>query len=62
MSEQEFLEIAKSYYGAIKALKGEASFYEYERKFVEIHQSMGRAILERSLNEVPKNERKKTTV
>lgn len=62
MSEQEFLEIAKGYYEAIKSLKGEASFYEYERKFVEIHQSMGRDLLERSLNEVPKNARKKTTV
>jgi len=59
MSEQEFMEKAREQYQKIQGLKGETSFYEYEKKFDELWVEFGRATLEKSISALPEDRRKK---
>jgi uncharacterized membrane protein len=59
MTEAEYLDLARQKYQALQALKSKATFYDYEKFFVDIWQDLGRQVLEKSLSDVPKDRRKK---
>lgn len=60
MSEEEYLEIAKKRYREVNALNdGELSFYDYEKRFVDIMDDMSRELLEKNISRVPLDKRKK---
>lgn len=60
MSEEEYLEIARKRYREINALNdGNLSFYEYEKRFVNIIDDLSRELLEKNISSVPMDKRKK---
>lgn len=59
MTKSDFLKLAESKWEELKALQGEPSFYEYEKKFDEIWVDYGRKALEKSISEPGKDRRKK---
>lgn len=60
MSEQEYLEIARKRYRTITALNdGNLSFYDYEKRFVDIIDDMSRELLEKNISTAPPDRRKK---
>ena len=59
ISEQEYVELARSKYQDLKKLGEAKNFYEHEKRFDEIWIELGRTVLEKSIGEVPKNRRKK---
>lgn len=61
MTKEEYLELAAKHYDELKALQGEKSFYEYEKRFDQIMTGLGRDLLEGSIGEVPNDVRKKTS-
>jgi hypothetical protein len=59
LSEQEYVELARTKYAELKKLQEAKNFYEYEKRFDEIWTELGRHVLEQSISEVPKDRRKK---
>ena len=59
MTKEEYLQLAESKWEALQSLQGEASFYEYEKRFDGIMQELNRALLEHSISAVPADRRKK---
>lgn len=59
LSEQEYVELARTKYVELKKLHEAKNFYEYEKRFDEIWTELGRSVLEQSISEVPKDRRKK---
>ena len=59
ISEQEYVELARSKYRDLKNLDEAKNFYEHEKRFDEIWVELGRTVLEKSISEVPKDRRKK---
>ncbi len=59
MSEAEFMEIAQKQYQQLQELKGEKSFYEYEKKFDAMWVEFGKEALEKSISKLPQDRRKK---
>jgi hypothetical protein len=59
VSKEEYLALAAQKYEQINQLQQETSFYQYEKKFVDIWEDLGRQLLEKNLSQVPDNRRKK---
>ena len=60
MEKEEFLAIAESYYEEFKSLPKASNFYDYEKSFVNMMQRMGKAYMEKQLNESsPTEDRRK---
>lgn len=59
LSEEQFLELARSRYKEIAALEGVKDFYSYEKQFDGLWVELGRQVLEQSISEPPKDRRKK---
>jgi hypothetical protein len=59
MTKDEFLHLAGNRYDELQALNKIDNFYDYEKGFVGIWQSLGRSVLEKNLGAVPKDKRKK---
>jgi hypothetical protein len=59
MTRDEFLQLAGNRYDELQALNKIDNFYDYEKGFVGIWQSLGRSVLEKNLGAVPKDKRKK---
>lgn len=59
MTKTEFLKLAESKWDELKELKGETSFYEYEKRFDEIWVDYGRNALEKSISNPGEDRRKK---
>jgi hypothetical protein len=59
MSKEEYMALAEAKYQALQELKSKATFYDYEKSFVDIWQDLGRQVLEKSLSDLPKDRRKK---
>lgn len=59
MTENEFIELARKKFQAIKSLENSETFYEHEKNFDQIWVELGADILEKSLGELPKDKRKK---
>ena len=62
MNKEEFLALAAARYEALAALKESKNFYEHEKKFDEIWVELGREVLEQTIDTVPLNPRKKTSL
>jgi hypothetical protein len=58
MTKAEFLKLAESEWENLAELKGESSFYEYEKKFEALWIEFGRKTLEKSIS-TPKLDRRK---
>jgi len=59
MTKEEFLRIAGTRYDELQALNKLDNFYDYEKGFVSIWQSLGRSVLEKNIGELPNDKRKK---
>jgi hypothetical protein len=59
MSKEEYLAKAAARYEAIKKLKDQKDFYNYEADFDKMWTDLGREVLESSISKVPTNRRKK---
>lgn len=59
VSKEEYLAMAAQKYEQINQLQQETSFYQYEKKFVDIWEDLGRQVLEKNLSRVPDNRREK---
>ena len=59
MTENEFIELARKKFQAIKSLEKSETFYEHEKNFDQIWVELGADVLEKSLGELPKDKRKK---
>jgi hypothetical protein len=60
MSEEEYLAIARKRYREINALNdGNLSFYDYEKRFIDIIDDLSRELLEKNISSVPLDKRKK---
>jgi uncharacterized membrane protein len=61
MNKEEFLSAVSQYYDEFNSLTDKASFYDYEKSFVDLWQRMGKDCMEKQLNErsVTENRRKK---
>lgn len=60
MSEEEYLEIARKRYREVISLNdGNLSFYDYEKRFVDIIDDLSRELLEKNISTVPLDRRKK---
>jgi len=59
MTKEEFLQLAGNRYDELQALNKIDNFYDYEKGFVGIWQSLGRSVLEKNLGDVPQDKRKK---
>jgi hypothetical protein len=59
LSEQEYVELARTKYAELKKLQDAKNFYEHEKRFDEIWMDLGRSVLEKSISEVPQDRRKK---
>ena len=59
MTKEEFLQIAGTRYDELQALNKLDNFYDYEKGFVGIWQSLGRSVLEKNLGSLPNEKRKK---
>lgn len=59
MTKEEYLAIASEKYDDLQALKKIDNFYDYEKKFEEIFNELGRTVLEKTLSETSADRRKK---
>jgi hypothetical protein len=59
LSEQEYVDLARTKYQELKKLQQSKNFYEYEKRFDEIWIELGKAVLEKSISDVPGDRRKK---
>jgi hypothetical protein len=59
MTKAEYLELASQHYDRFQELNKIANFYDYEVKFVNILNELGREILENNLGTLVKDKRKK---
>ena len=59
MTKEEFLQLAGNRYDELQALNKIDNFYDYEKGFVGIWQSLGRSVLEKNLGTLPNDKRKK---
>jgi hypothetical protein len=59
MTEEQYLDLARQKYQELQELKSKPTFYDYEKRFVEIWQDLGGQVLESSLSDVAKDRRKK---
>jgi hypothetical protein len=59
LSEQDFLELARTRYAELASLEKVANFLDYEEAFDALWVSLGRSVLEQSISQVPTNKRKK---
>jgi hypothetical protein len=62
MTKEEFLELASKEWLRLEALKGETSFYEYEKTFDKIWVELGQKVLEKSVSDVGQDRRKKNNL
>lgn len=58
-TEEDYMALARQKYQDLKALKSKPTFYDYEKSFEEIWLDLGRQVLEKSLSDVPADQRKK---
>ena len=59
MTKEEYLAIAAAKYDELQALSKINNFYDYEKTFEQIWIDTGRAVLEKSLGDLPADWRKK---
>ena len=59
MTKEEFLQLAGNRYDELQSLNKIDNFYDYEKGFVGIWQSLGRSVLEKNLGALPNDKRKK---
>lgn len=59
MTREEFHQLADKRYDELQALNRINNFYDYESKFVEIMQGLGKDLLEKNLGDLPADRRKK---
>ena len=59
LSEQEYVDLARTKYEELKKLQQAKNFYEYEKRFDEIWIELGKEVLEKSISDVPGDRRKK---
>ncbi len=59
MTKAEYLELASKRYDEFNGLNKEDNFYDYEVKFVNILNGLGREILEKNIGTPVKDKRKK---
>ena len=58
-TKSEYLKIAEEKWESLERLKSKKNFYNYEKRFDEIMIELGKNLLEKSINEVQKDRRKK---
>ncbi len=61
LSEEQFLELARSKYKEIAALEAVNDFYTYEKQFEQVWIELGHSVLEQSISTPPQDRRKKKT-
>lgn len=59
MTKEECMALAEAKYQELQDLKSKPAFYDYEKSFVAIWQNLDRQVLEKSLSDVPRDQRKK---
>ena len=59
MSKAEYLALAEQKYTELQALATQPTFYDYEKSFEAIWMDLGRQVLERTVDPVPADRRKK---
>ena len=59
MEREQFLKLMGEHYDSLKGLKGEKSFYSFEKKFEELWLGAGREVMEKVISEPGTNRRKK---
>ena len=59
MTKVEYLELASRHYDRFQELNKIDNFYDYEVKFVNILNELGREVLEKNLGALVKDKRKK---
>jgi hypothetical protein len=59
LSEQEYVDLARTKYQELRKLQESKNFYEYEKRFDEIWIELGKEVLEKSISDVPGDRRKK---
>ncbi len=62
MNEEILQSAFTNYIGSLKTLASIDNFYDYEKKFSEIHREFGKQMLEKSLEKVSETGRKKKFV
>ena len=60
MTKAEYISLCSQRWDMIKNLEESTNFYNHEKDFDNIWTEMGRAVLEKSVSEVPKDYRKKS--
>jgi len=59
MTKEEYLALASDKYDDLQVLNKIDNFYDYEKKFEEILNDLGRTLLEKNLSELSADRRKK---
>ena len=59
LSEEQFVELARSKYKEIAALESVKDFYAYEKQFDEVWVELGRQVFEQSISAPCQDRRKK---
>ncbi len=60
MTEEEFIERARSKYASLDKLsRSNRNFYDYEKEFDKIWTELGREVLEKSIGSIPGDHRLK---
>jgi len=59
MTKEEYLAIAAAKYDDLQALNEIKNFYDYEKTFEQIWKDTGRAVLEKTISDLPADWRKK---
>jgi predicted metal-dependent phosphoesterase TrpH len=59
MNEETLQSAFSSYITDLKSLESINNFYDYEKKFSEIHRDFGKKVLEKSLEKLSETGRKK---
>lgn len=59
MEKTDFLKLMDEHYNSLMALKGEKSFYEFEKKFEKLWLQTGQSMMEKTISKPGLDRRKK---
>lgn len=59
MSKEEYMAICEARWKEIETVSTRNNLYDLEKDFVEVWQTLGRTVLEKSVGDLPDNHRKK---
>ena len=60
MTKKEYMAICEARWKEIEKVGTRETLYDLEKDFVEVWQTLGRSVLEKSIGDIPENHRKKS--